>query len=267
MISDHPSLAGLYGMLPGDGVDLETMQRTYDKVLQTWPRYKWGWDYGMVAMAAGWDGCLEGNAPGFPDDGSWTVKWNGLKKAPSLQETGVPPKPKAGERRPHAAPPTGDAAPTTPTALGKPAAKTVAPKREASAEALETWEAKTRERLAQGLKEKGKPRFETEALGAQAAILAQDEKGLKVLLDKGGQTEMPWNQLGRGEYRSLALHLAAACDTPADHALAAFQLLCDGEEKKASRHLQKAGPEAAAEVRAAFPAQPAGESARKAEGN
>ena len=51
-ISDHPSVTGLYGMLPGDGVDLETMQRTYDKVLQTWPRYKWGWDYGMMAMAA-----------------------------------------------------------------------------------------------------------------------------------------------------------------------------------------------------------------------
>ena len=132
-ISDHPSLAGLYGMLPGDGVDLETMQRTYDQVLQTWPRYKWGWDYGMMAMAAarlgrpetavdfllhpdnrytangisggwyfpgngallyavammaaGWDGCPEGNAPGFPDDGSWTVKWEGLKPALGLNDS------------------------------------------------------------------------------------------------------------------------------------------------------------------------------------
>ena len=116
---------GLYGMLPGDGVDLETMQRTFDKVYHLWPKWRWGWDYGMVAMAAarlgrpatavdmllhrdfhfstsgagyfpgrggllyavammaaGWDGCLEGNAPGFPDDGTWNVKWEGLKKAP-----------------------------------------------------------------------------------------------------------------------------------------------------------------------------------------
>ncbi|MBE0542783.1 MAG: hypothetical protein IH623_15610 [Verrucomicrobia bacterium] len=124
-LSDHPSVMGLYGMLPGDGVDLETMQRTFDKVYHLWPRWRWGWDYGMVAMsaarlgmrktavdmllhpdfkfstngtgyfpgnggllyavammAAGWDGCPEGNAPGFPDDGSWNVKWNGLKRAP-----------------------------------------------------------------------------------------------------------------------------------------------------------------------------------------
>jgi len=124
-LSDHPSVMGLYGMLPGDGVDLETMQRTFDKVHQLWPRYKWGWDYAMVAMsaarlgmretavdmllhpdfhfstsgagyfpgrggllyavammAAGWDGGPEGNAPGFPDDGSWNVQWEGLKKAP-----------------------------------------------------------------------------------------------------------------------------------------------------------------------------------------
>jgi hypothetical protein len=33
-------------------------------------------------MAAGWDGCTEGNVPGFPDDGSWTVRWEGLSKMP-----------------------------------------------------------------------------------------------------------------------------------------------------------------------------------------
>ena len=32
-------------------------------------------------MAAGWDGCPDKHAPGFPDDGSWVVKWEGLKKA------------------------------------------------------------------------------------------------------------------------------------------------------------------------------------------
>ena len=60
--------------------------------------------YVAAMMAAGWDsppqgssplrqeataeqagvtsGCPNRNAPGFPDDGSWTVKWEGLKKAP-----------------------------------------------------------------------------------------------------------------------------------------------------------------------------------------
>ncbi len=33
-------------------------------------------------MAAGWDGAPDRTAPGFPDDGSWTVRWEGLKKMP-----------------------------------------------------------------------------------------------------------------------------------------------------------------------------------------
>jgi len=38
--------------------------------------------YAVAMMAAGWDGSPAKNAPGFPDDGSWVVKWEGLKKAP-----------------------------------------------------------------------------------------------------------------------------------------------------------------------------------------
>lgn len=38
--------------------------------------------YAVAMMAAGWDGCPDTPAPGFPSDGSWTVKWEGLKKAP-----------------------------------------------------------------------------------------------------------------------------------------------------------------------------------------
>jgi len=38
--------------------------------------------YAVAMMAAGWDGSPGRNAPGFPDDGSWVVKWEGLKKAP-----------------------------------------------------------------------------------------------------------------------------------------------------------------------------------------
>src|SRR5690606_20360987 len=37
--------------------------------------------YAVAMMAAGWDGAPHDNAPGFPQDGSWVVKWEGLKKA------------------------------------------------------------------------------------------------------------------------------------------------------------------------------------------
>jgi hypothetical protein len=38
--------------------------------------------YAVAMMAAGWDGAPKRHAPGFPDDGSWTVRWEGLKTAP-----------------------------------------------------------------------------------------------------------------------------------------------------------------------------------------
>jgi hypothetical protein len=38
--------------------------------------------YAVAMMAAGWDGGPAGNAPGFPGDGTWTVRWEGLKRAP-----------------------------------------------------------------------------------------------------------------------------------------------------------------------------------------
>jgi len=33
-------------------------------------------------MAAGWDGCSEDAAPGFPNDGSWKVTFENLHKLP-----------------------------------------------------------------------------------------------------------------------------------------------------------------------------------------
>jgi hypothetical protein len=38
--------------------------------------------YVVALMAAGWDGAPKRHAPGFPDDGSWTVRWEGLQVAP-----------------------------------------------------------------------------------------------------------------------------------------------------------------------------------------
>ena len=38
--------------------------------------------YAVAMMAAGWDGAPDGNAPGFPRDGRWVVRWEGLRRAP-----------------------------------------------------------------------------------------------------------------------------------------------------------------------------------------
>jgi len=37
--------------------------------------------YAVAMMAGGWEGAPERQAPGFPDDGSWTIKYEGLNKA------------------------------------------------------------------------------------------------------------------------------------------------------------------------------------------
>ncbi|MBN2592216.1 MAG: hypothetical protein JXA81_01825 [Sedimentisphaerales bacterium] len=36
----------------------------------------------VAMMAAGWDGCPERPAPGFPDNGKWNIRWEGLKRMP-----------------------------------------------------------------------------------------------------------------------------------------------------------------------------------------
>ena len=57
---EHPALTGIYGMLPGDGVDKETFVKTLDKVVSTWDFNRtWGWDFPMVAMAAARSGNRE----------------------------------------------------------------------------------------------------------------------------------------------------------------------------------------------------------------
>jgi hypothetical protein len=38
--------------------------------------------YAVAMMAAGWDGGPQRAAPGFPDDGSWSVRFEGLRRAP-----------------------------------------------------------------------------------------------------------------------------------------------------------------------------------------
>ena len=50
---DHPSMLAACGVLPGDGVERETMRRTLAKVMKEWQWDEtWGWDYPMTAMTA-----------------------------------------------------------------------------------------------------------------------------------------------------------------------------------------------------------------------
>lgn len=52
--NDHPTMIAPWGLLADERVDVETMQRTLDAVLQTWDFETriWGWDYPMIAMTA-----------------------------------------------------------------------------------------------------------------------------------------------------------------------------------------------------------------------
>ncbi|MGA7720179.1 MAG: hypothetical protein WCA84_03300 [Ignavibacteriaceae bacterium] len=34
------------------------------------------------ASGSGWDGAPKLNAPGFPNDGNWNLRWEGLKTFP-----------------------------------------------------------------------------------------------------------------------------------------------------------------------------------------
>lgn len=50
---EHPAIIGIYGMMPGDNVDIQMLERTFDKILSTWNFKKiWGWDFPMLGMTA-----------------------------------------------------------------------------------------------------------------------------------------------------------------------------------------------------------------------
>jgi hypothetical protein len=50
---DHPTLLAAMGILPGAGVNQQTMRRTLKAVMERWQwSQTWGWDYPMTAMTA-----------------------------------------------------------------------------------------------------------------------------------------------------------------------------------------------------------------------
>ena len=50
---EHPAIIGIFGMLPGESVDKEILENTFDKILSTWDFKRiWGWDFPMLAMTA-----------------------------------------------------------------------------------------------------------------------------------------------------------------------------------------------------------------------
>ena len=132
--NDHPACLGAFGLLPVCS-DSIAAKKTLDWVMKNWNfQTTWGWDYGMMAMAAarigdtktaldallidtqkntylknghnfqtsdrlrlylpgngalltavammcaGWDRCNEVLNPGFPKDGTWNVRWEGLHR-------------------------------------------------------------------------------------------------------------------------------------------------------------------------------------------
>ena len=135
--NDHPACLGAFGLLPSCSVNSDSVaaHKTLDWVMKNWNfQTTWGWDYGMIAMAAarigdtktaldallintqkntylknghnfqtsdrlrlylpgngalltavammcaGWEGCKDVLNPGFPKDGTWNVRWEGLRR-------------------------------------------------------------------------------------------------------------------------------------------------------------------------------------------
>lgn len=91
---DYPLLAMSAARLnrPHEAVDallMDVQKNTYlvnghnyqDKRLRLYLPGNGGLLAAVAMMAAGWDG-MDKDTPGFPKDGNWNVKWEGLKKAP-----------------------------------------------------------------------------------------------------------------------------------------------------------------------------------------
>jgi len=54
---NHPSVVGVWGMLPGDGVDPAIMKATLNKTKESWRwDHTWGWDFPLMAMCAARNG-------------------------------------------------------------------------------------------------------------------------------------------------------------------------------------------------------------------
>jgi len=50
---EHPALTGMYGWLPGPGVDIDIMRRTAERIFAEWQLDRvWGWDFPMLTMCA-----------------------------------------------------------------------------------------------------------------------------------------------------------------------------------------------------------------------
>ena len=91
-----------YPMLAMTAARLGESERAIDALLLDTPKNHWalnghvyqrpgltlylpangGLLYATALMAAGWDGAPKRNAPGFPDNGQWNVKYEGLRPAP-----------------------------------------------------------------------------------------------------------------------------------------------------------------------------------------
>ncbi|MHC4252174.1 MAG: DUF6288 domain-containing protein [Planctomycetota bacterium] len=117
--------------------------------------------------------------------------------------------------------------------------------------AVEVWTRRLKARVEAVVKSGRRLSCTIRAFGGRVTVVAVDSEGLKARLPSGAQLGMKWARLQRRDLRDLAVRLAATQATPADHALAAFFLLCDGETDEADAHLREA-KEKGADVRAAF---------------
>jgi hypothetical protein len=100
---DWPSMWGWdYPMMAMTGARLGEPDKAVDALFMDSPKNRWpanGHNYqsprlplylpgngglltAVAMMAAGWDGCPDRHAPGFPDNGKWNVRWEDLRRLP-----------------------------------------------------------------------------------------------------------------------------------------------------------------------------------------
>ena len=105
---DHPSFLMALGLLPGAGVDRDTMRRTFHAVMQDWDlRQTWGWDFPMMAMTAARLGLRDEAVDLLLRDGAnFRFGVAGMTPRGQLEASAAPRSPQVARRRARPALPT-----------------------------------------------------------------------------------------------------------------------------------------------------------------
>ena len=125
------------------------------------------------------------------------------------------------------------------------------PRPRPTAEGLAKFGALLKTRVTEELAAGRRPKFSVAAFQQRFEIVAMDEAGTLRLKGPVMTVDLEWPRLMISDRRSLAVAVLRE-GTPLDHALAAFYLIADGDERGASDHLDRSGDAGQEEVMGSF---------------